>query len=113
VLPTIRASGNYRLTRNLVGGSPISRVGEKVQALFVIGWRPMTVEQIIEVLIQKRDRIAKAIQALGGRHTTTRSRGSGGSGGEQLQKKRHISAATRKKMAKAHKNHWAALNGEK
>jgi hypothetical protein len=73
----------------------------------------MNLEQIVDALIQERDRIQKAIEALGGSHPATRSGGSGASRGAPANEKRKVSAAARKRMAEAQKKRWAALKHAK
>jgi AT hook motif len=72
----------------------------------------MFTEQIVSLLIQERDRLNRAIEALRG--------GAKGRGrppknvalttveNEQPEKKRYVNAASRKKMAAAQKKRWAA-----
>ena len=73
----------------------------------------MPTEHILTLLIAERDRLNRAIEALQG--PTTRS-------GRPLPaiesnatkpKKRHVSAAARRKMAAAQKKRWAAVKAAK
>jgi hypothetical protein len=82
----------------------------------------MSREQIVELLIQKRDRLERAIHALSGGEKR-RGRppkkdqaifsGSESSAGEAPKRKRHVSAAARKRMAEGQRKRWAALKASK
>jgi hypothetical protein len=77
----------------------------------------MRIEQIVALLIQERDRIETAIQALDGVPKRGRpadnSHGSSEMSRGEPKKRRHVSAAARKKMADAQKRRWAALKAGK
>jgi hypothetical protein len=63
-------------------------------------------EQIIAVLVQERDKLNAAIEALAG-HDGPFPMKPGPA------KKRHVSAAARKRMAEGQRKRWAALKGTK
>jgi hypothetical protein len=72
----------------------------------------MSVEQILAALIQERERLNRAIAVLSGEpapaHVETTNGGGSGISGSAPKKKRHMSAAARKKIAEAQKRRWAA-----
>jgi hypothetical protein len=81
----------------------------------------MPTENILALLIQERDKLNRAIEALQGvrerpgrRPTRLENNKTAGSvnSGEPI-KKRHVSAASRKKMAAAQKKRWAAKKAAK
>lgn len=62
----------------------------------------MPIEQILSLMIQERDRLNRAIEALqGSAHRGTLAPG-------MPKKRKAFSAATRRKMALAQKKRWAA-----
>ena len=68
----------------------------------------MPTEQILQLLIQERDRLTRAIEALQG----TKRRGRPPKNPEAaptIKKRKPFSAATRRRMALAQKKRWAAL----
>jgi len=77
-------------------------------------------EHILALLIQERDRLNRAIEALQGpakrRGRPPKNAPMGGwvSSGDvaQPKKRKHLSAATRRKMALAQKKRWAAKKAE-
>jgi len=74
----------------------------------------MSTEQILALLVQERDRLENAIQALGG---GGKRRGRPPKKGPAIEvggtrPKRHVSAASRRKMALAQKRRWAALKSK-
>jgi hypothetical protein len=81
----------------------------------------MPIENILALLIQERDKLNRAIEALQGvrerpgrRPTRSETNQPAGrvSAGEPI-KKRHVSAAARKRMAAAQKKRWAAKKAAK
>jgi hypothetical protein len=81
----------------------------------------MPTEHILALLIQERDKLNRAIEALQGggarlgrpSKSPENSEFAGrASSGEPI-KKRHVSAAARKKMAAAQKKRWAAKKAAK
>ena len=77
----------------------------------------MPTEHIISLLIQERDRVNRAIEALGS-PLKRRGRPPKNSVAPALETrespvKRTFSAATRRKMARAQKKRWAALKAAK
>jgi hypothetical protein len=80
----------------------------------------MPTDQIVALLIAERDKLNRAIEALQGE---VKRRGRppkkavamemGSPTPAPAKKKRHVSAAARKKMAAAQKARWAAIKGEK
>ena len=64
-------------------------------------------EQIVAILIQEPDRLSAAIEALRGAPKK------GPAIETTPKKKRHVSAAARKKMALGQKKRWAALKAGK
>jgi hypothetical protein len=76
----------------------------------------MAIEQIIALLIAERDRIERAIQALGGgakRPSGPPKKPVAIETIASAPKKRHVSAAARRKMAAAQKKRWAAIKAAK
>jgi hypothetical protein len=78
----------------------------------------MVIEQIVALLVQERDRLETAIHALTGgakrgRPAKSVEPGRSAFSGGEPKKKRHVSAASRKKMADAQKKRWAALKATK
>jgi len=71
----------------------------------------MNVEQIVAALIEERSKIEKAIAILEERGSWTFHTPFSTTVGPK--KKRHISAASRKKMAEGQKRRWAALKAGK
>jgi len=77
-------------------------------------------EHILALLIQERDRLNRAIEALQGpakrcgRPPKNALMGGWVSSGDvsQPKKRKHLSAATRRKMALAQKKRWAAKKAE-
>jgi hypothetical protein len=76
----------------------------------------MPTEHILSLLIQERDRLNRAIEALQG-STKRRGRPPKGPGAVPdsgvAKKRKAFSAATRKKMALAQKKRWAAVKAAK
>jgi hypothetical protein len=74
----------------------------------------MSTDSIVTLLISERDKLDRAIQALQG---TEQSRSRTVTGavaeGKPAIKKRHVSAAARRKMALGQKKRWAALKAAK
>jgi len=84
----------------------------------------MPTDHIVSLLIAERDKLNRAIEALQGEvkrlgrppkkpvaiETETPTSADAASAPK---KKRHVSAAARKKMADAQKRRWAAIKGEK
>jgi hypothetical protein len=70
----------------------------------------MAVEQIVSLLIQERDKLNRAIEALqgAGKHSTAAPTPATQTI-SAAPKKRHVSAAARRKMAAAQKRRWAAI----
>jgi hypothetical protein len=80
----------------------------------------MPTEHILSLLVQERDRLNRAIEALQGSakrvgRPPKNPNASGGesSGGGAPKKRKPFSAAVRKKMALAQKKRWAALKAAK
>ena len=76
----------------------------------------MPTNHIIALLIQEREKLNRAIEALQG----TKHRGRAAKNvelpmieNEQPKKKRHVSAAARRKMAAAQKKRWAVVKAAK
>jgi hypothetical protein len=73
----------------------------------------MLTEHILTLLITERDRLNRAIEALQGptkrRGRTLQAIESNSTG----QKKRHVSAAARRRMRAAQKKRWAAVKAGK
>jgi hypothetical protein len=76
----------------------------------------MPTNHIIALLIQEREKLNRAIEALQG----TKRRGRAAKNvelpmieNEQPKKKRHVSAAARRKMAAAQKKRWAVVKAAK
>ncbi len=75
----------------------------------------MPIEQILPLLIAERDRLSRAIEVLQ-RPEKLRGRPAKGaipSSTAEAPKKRHVSAAARRKMAEAQKRRWAAIKAKK
>jgi hypothetical protein len=70
---------------------------------------PMPTEHIVALLIAERDKLNRAIEALQGADKSITA----AQPITATPKKRHVSAAARRKMAAAQKRRWAALKGEK
>ena len=76
----------------------------------------MPIEQIVALLIAERDRLERAIQALGGsekRRGRPPKKLAAIETSAAAPKKRHVSAAARKRMAEGQKKRWAALKAGK
>lgn len=77
----------------------------------------MPTEQILALLIAERDRLNRAIEALAGpvkhRGRPPKNPAAEVSIAAAPVKKRHVSAASRRKMALAQKRRWAALKAAK
>jgi hypothetical protein len=76
----------------------------------------MQTEQIVSLLVTERDKLNNAIEALGGgdkRKVPARVNGASDSEGLIPKAKRHISAASRRKMALGQKKRWAAVKAAK
>jgi hypothetical protein len=79
----------------------------------------MATEHILVLLIQERDKLNRAIEALqgagtrDGRPPKISSAEHGVEGGGAPKKRKPLSAATRKKMARAQKKRWAAKQADK
>jgi hypothetical protein len=77
----------------------------------------MPTEHIITLLIQERDRLNRAIEALQGpakrRGRPPKNLALSTIEAGQPKKKRHVSAAARRKMAAAQKKRWAAVKASK
>jgi len=77
----------------------------------------MLTEHIISLLIQERDRLNRAIEALGSpvkrRGRPSKNRVAPALETRESPVKRTFSAATRRKMAVAQKKRWAALKAAK
>jgi hypothetical protein len=75
----------------------------------------MSTEHILSLLIQERDRLNRAIEALQGpaKRRGRPSKDLGGFARATPKKRKAFSAATRKKMALAQKKRWAALKTAK
>jgi hypothetical protein len=74
----------------------------------------MAVEQIVGLLIQERDKLNRAIEALQG--AEKRSAAPPTPSPQPISaapKKRHVSAAARRKMALGQKKRWAAMKATK
>jgi len=73
----------------------------------------MPTDQIVALLVAERDRLNRAIEALQGpvkrRGRPPKNPVSDVSVAEPPVKKRHVSAASRRRMALAQKRRWAAL----
>jgi hypothetical protein len=69
----------------------------------------MPTDHIVALLMAERDKLNRAIEALQGTRTSQASIGEA----TAPKKKRHISAATRRKMALAQKKRYAALKAAK
>jgi hypothetical protein len=67
----------------------------------------MPTEHILSLLIQERDKLNRAIEALEGQNRPSGNSSTEGEAGTP-KKKRFISAAVRGKMALAQKKRWAA-----
>ena len=80
-------------------------------AKLVVSSRRMATEQIVALLIQERDRLNRAIEALQG--PVKRQGRPSKNPSAEAPKKRRISAATRRKMALGQKRRWAAVNAAK
>jgi hypothetical protein len=78
----------------------------------------MATEHIIALLIQERDKLNRAIEALQGsakrrgRPPKNLSVSTGVQGGDAPKKRKPLSAATRRKMARAQKKRWAEKKAE-
>jgi hypothetical protein len=70
----------------------------------------MPTDHIVSLLIAERDKLNRAIQALEAGVTEA---GSPSKSAESAPKKRHVSAAARRKMALGQKKRWAALKAAK
>jgi len=77
----------------------------------------MPIDQILPLLIAERDKLSRAIDALGGSAKRTgrppKSAVPSTAPVEAAPKKRHVSAAARRKMAAAQKKRWAAIKAAK
>jgi hypothetical protein len=80
----------------------------------------MPTDHIVALLIAERDKLNAAIEALQGTSKTaapkkpaTPETAHGALSGSTAPKKRHVSAAARKKMAAAQKKRWAAIKAAK
>jgi len=77
----------------------------------------MPTEHIVALLIAERNRLNRAIEALQGpakrRGRPPKNQVAAGADTAQPRKKRHVSAAARRKMAAAQKKRWAALKAGK
>ena len=81
----------------------------------------MPTEHILALLIQERDKLNRAIEALQdvrarqGRppKNPANNETEGGISASKPIKKRHVSAAARKRMAAAQKKRWAAMKAAK
>jgi len=82
---------------------------------------PMNTEHIVALLIQERDRLNRAIEALNGSTGKRRGRppknktvvGHDGPFPMTPKKRKGFSAATKRKMALAQKKRWAAIKAAK
>ena len=80
----------------------------------------MAIEHILALLIQERDKLNRAIEALQGPlkrrgglpKNRTEPVGSVSSDGAAAKKRKPLSAATRRKMARAQKKRWAEKKAE-
>ena len=75
---------------------------------------PTATDHIVALLLAERDRLNRAIEVIQG---PVKRRGRPpGSAAEELSvavpKKRHVSAASRRRMALAQKKRWAAIKGQ-
>jgi hypothetical protein len=70
----------------------------------------MDVDQIVTALIQERDRLNRAIEAL--QDTPKKGPAIETATASTAPKKRHVSAAARKRMAAAQKKRWAAVKAK-
>ena len=76
----------------------------------------MATEHILSLLIQERDKLTKAIDALQGSKPVGRPAkeiADGGAVSSGAPKKRKVSAAARKRMAAAQKKRWAEKKAAK
>jgi hypothetical protein len=81
----------------------------------------MPTDHILTLLIQERDKLNRAIEALQGvrerlgrpAKNAANDESAGLVGSSKPIKKRHVSAASRKKMAAAQKKRWAAKKAAK
>jgi hypothetical protein len=71
----------------------------------------MATDHIVSLLIAERDKLNRAIEALQGSHSAPIE--SPKTAPAEPMKKRHISAASRRKMAVGQKKRWAALKAAK
>ena len=69
----------------------------------------MNVEQIVTLLKEERDKVDRAIQALEGGALKKGPAIEIAMNPNEPKRKRHVSAASRRKMALAQKKRWAAL----
>ena len=73
----------------------------------------MPTDHIVALLIAERDKLNRAIEALEGTKTPSTHRPVAEAEATAPKKKRHISAATRRKMALGQKKRFAALKAAK
>jgi hypothetical protein len=108
--------------------APSCEISKLTASLSVLRFPPMTTDHIVALLIAERDKINRAIEALQG---SVKRRGRSPKSASLSavapatasilsdaneaapRKKRHVSAAARKKMAAAQKKRWAAIKAGK
>jgi len=82
----------------------------------------MPTDHIVSLLIAERDKLNRAIEALQGevkrrgrplKKPVAMETGTPVTAAPAPKKKRHVSAAARKKVADAQRRRWAAIKGEK
>ena len=76
----------------------------------------MSAEHIVSLLIAERDKLNRAIDALGGAGKRPGRPPKGPAAFETsaaIPKKRHVSAAARKRMAEGQRKRWAAIKAAK